>query len=118
MINSDTNTYLCFLYQIGFSQKKLSFVLKEGLCPKEIFENLGNHTDYFKFSDEKIQTLFHRKQELKTHALLATIQKHDIQIVSLQDEHYPSLLSHLPNCPAIIFTQGTLPDSEKLVSIV
>ena len=49
---------------------------------------------------------------------VANLEQHDIHLLSLWDEDYPVLLKESFNPPAVLFYQGVLPESEKMVAMV
>jgi DNA processing protein len=111
--------FLVFLHSIGLSQRALARIFEKEENYEVFYTNLSMTTlKQQGFKDDKIQTILQAKTELDTVKITNLIEKLDIQIVTIHDEHYPELLRQTPVYPYFLYVRGALPNHTNLISVV
>ena len=105
MLPIDTKTWLKLLHIETFSAEKLAAILKQGILLEEPET----------FSEKKLRLLgFTEKQALRWQQVspdtlqkeLQWLESDDQHLVTMLDEHYPTLLKEIPDPPLALFVKG------------
>jgi len=70
------------------------------------------------FGDEKISRLFEIRNRMSIADILLAMEKHHVQILSVDDADYPSSLKTITDPPPFLFITGHLPSFHKSLSVV
>lgn len=103
--------FACFL--TGFSQKKLAFLLEKARSFERIWEASEDELISFGLTPEEAKRFLLLKENCRVDDYWAELQKKKINILTLSDSHYPSLLKEIDFPPLVLFYQGLLPKTEK-----
>ena len=101
---------LCLVPGIG--NKRISSILKKDLnlekiesYDDEVFYNLGLNKETVRNLKNKVSQNFLEKE-------IQEIEKHNIQLLSIFHNDYPSLLKEIYSPPPLLFYQGKIPDDK------
>ena len=115
---NEKNLHLSFLYTLGFTQRKLSFILDEWIDPTEVYCSPSSFFERLKITEEKWAKILLAKQIFDEKKHQEILKKNEVTLISKTEDTYPSLLGQLPNSPAILYVQWKLPHHDKLISVV
>ena len=70
------------------------------------------------FGSEKITRLFEIRNLISITDILLIMERYNVQILSIDDENYPSSLKAIADPPPFLFIRGTLPSFHKSLGVV
>lgn len=118
-MNEEDKIYLIALSNIkGLSNRILNRLIKEYKTPKNLYENFPLEDIKSKKKDIELQL---KSKEKKAYAknIIKIANEHNISIIGVNDEIYPSLLKECEDHPTYLFLKGNFnPNERTLIAVV
>lgn len=109
--------YLVFLHSIWISQRKLSLIFANYTNYKDFFESINFSTLKKYFPDVEIENIIERKSKLDLGKIEKIIIEKRVEIVTINDSNYPSLLKEISNPPYFFYLRWKIDNSPKIAVI-
>ncbi len=106
--------YYAYLHSLGLTQKNLMDIFEEeSVPPREVYEWLSPEYLMQYITDaKKIAHIMENTQKIQTKTIDATLEKYDVQLMTIHDSEYPEGLRHISHTPFLLYVRGVIPQTE------
>jgi len=110
--------YLLLLHNIWFSQKNLSYIFKNHVRYKDIYEKISyNLLETYWMRKKQIESILEQKKKINLDFIKINIKKRNTSIITVKDIQYPEILMHISNPPYVLYIRWKI-DSSASIAVV